>query len=310
MALLLVKRFIGSIAVLISVSLLAFLLFFLAPGDPATVIIAQRIGRLPPPDMVATLSVEYGLDKPILVQYVDWVTRAVQGDFGISLRTHEPVAKEIGKRIGATVLLASTATLISILLAIPIGFLAAWKVNSFWDHAARTAAMVSVSIPNFWLAYLLILLFSITLSWLPTHGNSTPLHIILPVICLAAGDTARLSRLTRSGFLEVSHEKYLIAARAKGLLRRNAWIRHALPNIAGPLVTLIATQFGYIIAGSVIVETLFAWPGIGNLFISSINFRDLAVTQALILLFGAVFASMNLIADLICMAIDPRISRE
>jgi ABC-type dipeptide/oligopeptide/nickel transport system permease component len=167
--------------------------------------------------------------------------------------------------------------------------------------------LLSVSIPNFWLAFLLILVFSIYLHWLPTHGMVGPQHLILPVACLGLADAARLSRLTRTCFLGIRHEQFLLAAQAKGLSAMRVWVWHALPNIAAPLITLSTTQFSYIVAGSVIIETLFAWPGIGNYYILSVNYRDIPVIQAMVLLFGVVFVVLNILTDLAYVAIDPRI---
>ena len=310
MARFLLKRLVSSTAVLLAISILAYTLIYMTPGDPATIIIARQIGQFPTPEQVARLSPELGLDKPPIVQYFNWLGQALQGDFGKSIRTGVPVAEEIRVRLGPTLLLAGVTTILTAIVGIPTGFLAAWRENSFWDHLTRMVAMLGVSIPNFWLAFLLILVFSVTYRMLPTHGIGTPEHLILPVICIGVAYAARLSRLTRSGFLEVQHEEYLLGARAKGLGRRAVWLRHALPNISVPLITLIATQFSYIVAGSVIIETLFAWPGIGNYYIISVNFRDIPVIQTLILLFGAIFVLINFFADFAYGVIDPRIRPE
>ena len=310
MARFLLKRLVSSAAVLLAISLLAYALIYMAPGDPATIIVARQIGQFPTAEQVARLSPALGLHRPPIVQYLDWLGQALRGDFGNSIRTGIPVVEEIRIRLGPTLLLAGVTTTLTVIAGIPTGFLAAWRENSIWDHVTRTVAMVSVSVPTFWLAFLLILVFSVTYRLLPTHGIGGPEHLILPVICIGVAYTARLSRLTRSGFLEVQHEEYLLGARAKGLGRRAVWVRHALPNIAVPLITLIATQFSYIVAGSVIIETLFAWPGIGNYYIISVNFRDIPVIQTLILLFGMVFVLINFIADLAYGVIDPRIRLE
>lgn len=301
------QRFTGCVGVLLAISLLAHVLIYLAPGDPAVIILAQRIGQLPNPEQVDQLRKEYGLDGPPIMQYFSWLGQAIQGNFGYSIRTGNPVLEEIQLRLGPTLLLAGVTTSLAVILGLPIGFLAAWRKNSFWDHVTRTIALLGVSIPNFWLAFLLILVFSITLRWLPTHGIGEIKHLILPVVCLGLADMSRLSRLVRSGFIEIQHEEYLLAARAKGLHRHTAWLRHGIPNIAVPLITVIATQFSYIVAGSVIIETLFAWPGIGNLYITSVNYRDIPVIQTMLLSFGAVFVVLNFVADLAYVAIDPRI---
>jgi peptide/nickel transport system permease protein len=306
----LLKRLAGSVAVLVAASLLAHFLIYLAPGDPAVVILRSRIGRLPTPEEVAQLRSEYGLEQPPLLQYATWAGRAMRGDLGYSIRTDTPVVKEISTRIGPTILLAVTTTLFTIVVGIPTGLIAAQKFNSFWDRMSRLVALLSVSIPNFWLAFLLILVFSINLGWLPTYGLRGIEYLILPVVSLGLAHAARLSRLTRSTLLQVRQQNYLQTARAKGLSERGVWLWHALPNVAVPLLTMVADQFSHIVAGSVIVETLFSLPGIGNYFVTAVKFRDLPVIQALVLLFAFVFVLINTITDIAYTLIDPRIRLE
>lgn len=306
----LLKRLAGSVAVLVAASLLAHFLIYLAPGDPAVVILRSRIGRLPTPEEVAQVRSEYGLEQPPLLQYATWAGRAVRGDLGYSIRTDTPVFKEISTRIGPTILLAVTTTLFTIVVGIPTGLIAAQKFNSFWDRMSRLVALLSVSIPNFWLAFLLILVFSINLGWLPTYGLRGVEYLILPVVSLGLAHAARLSRLTRSTLLQVRQQNYLQTARAKGLSERAVWLWHALPNVAVPLLTMVADQFSHIVAGSVIVETLFSLPGIGNYFVTAVKFRDLPVIQALVLLFAFVFVLINTITDIAYTLIDRRIRLE
>lgn len=303
----LLKRLAGSVAVLVAISLLTYFLIYLAPGDPAVVIVRSRMGRLPTQEEVALVRSEYGLDQPLFLQYIAWAGRAVRGDLGYSIRTGKPVVKEISIRFGPTLLLAGVTTLFALSVGIPTGLIAAQKFNSLWDHLSRTATLLSVSIPDFWLAFLLILVFSIYLGWLPTYGFRGVEYLILPVISLGLAHAARLSRLTRSTLLQVQHQNYLQTARAKGLSERAVWVRHALPNIKIPLLTLAANQFSSIVASSVIVETLFSWPGIGNYYIVSVKFRDLPAIQAMVLLFAFVFVSVNIMTDIAYTLIDPRI---
>lgn len=310
MVIFLLKRLAGSVAVLVATSLLAYFLIYLAPGDPAVVIVRSRMGRLPTPEEVTRVRAEYGLDRPPLVQYFAWAGRAVRGDFGYSIRTGKPVAKEIGARIAPTLLLAGVATLFAVIVGIPTGLIAAQKFNSFWDHLSRTIALLCVSIPDFWLAFLLILVFSIYLGWLPTYGLRGVEYLVLPVVSLGLAHAARLSRLTRSTLLQVQHQDYMQTARAKGLSELAVWVRHALPNITVPLLTLVANQFSSIVASSVIIETLFSWPGIGSYYIVSVKFRDLPVISAMVLLFAFVFVLVNIITDLAYALIDPRIRIE
>ncbi len=310
MAAFLIKRLGGALAVLLATSLLAYLFIFLAPGDPATVIVAQRIGRLPTAAEVELTRAEFGLDQPLYAQYAAWLGHAMRGDFGLSMRTGLPVLNEIASRARATLLLSFAATVFAALIGIPSGFLSGLRPNTAWDHLARLAALVSVSIPNFWLAFLLILLFSIYLKWLPTHGMRGPQYLVLPVVCLGLANAARISRLTRSCLLEVRHQDYIRTAHAKGLSHRSVWVRHALPNVLVPLITLLTSQFGALVAGSVIIETLFAWPGIGNYYVTAVRFRDVPVIQAAVVLFGVVFVLTNLCADMLCALSDPRIRLE
>jgi peptide/nickel transport system permease protein len=305
------RRVGGGLAVLLAISLLAFVLTYLMPGDPAYIIVARRrSGQIPTAAELEKLRDEFGLDKPLVVQYILWLGETVQGSFGYSMRSGMAVSDEIRLRLGPTLLLAGVTIVITVLFSIPIGFLSAWRENSFWDHATRSLALLGVSVPNFWLGFLLILIFSVYMHWLPTYGIGNVKHLIMPVICLSLTQIAHLSRLTRSSFLEVRREGYLLTARSKGLNHRTALFKHGLPNISGPLIALIATQFSYIVAGSVVVETLFAWPGLGNYFILSVRFRDIPAVQTLVLLYSAVFVLLNIIADGVHAMIDPRIRLE
>jgi peptide/nickel transport system permease protein len=301
------RRTLWSIVVLLVVSFMSYTLIFIAPGDPATILIGKQTGRFPTPEQVTHFRAEYGLDHPLLVQYYNWLIQAVQGKLGQSLQTGTPVLSEIRVRFGNTLLLVTVTMLVAILIGIPSGLLAAWFKNSFLDRSIHALSMLAVAIPDFWLAFLLILIFSISLRWLPSHGIGTPKHLILPVICLGLANIARLNRLTRSGLVGVEKEKYLLSARAKGLDRRTAWIKHGFPNIAVPIVTLIFTLFSGAIAGTIIIENVFAWPGIGYYFVEAVNYRDLPVIQAMVALYGAVFILGNILADIAYAIIDPRI---
>lgn len=306
----LLLRLASSVVVLVAASLLAYFLVYLAPGDPAVVIMRSRIGRPPTPEEVAWVRSEYRLEEPPLLQYATWAGRAVRGDLGYSIRTGTPIVEEISTRIGPTLLLAGTTTLFSVAIGISSGLIAAQKFNSFWDRVTRLIALLGVSIPDFWLAFLLILVFSINLGWLPTYGLRGIEYLILPVTSLGLAHAARLSRLTRSTLLQVRQQNYLQTARAKGLSEPVVWLWHALPNVAVPLLTMVADQFNHIVAGSVIVETLFSLPGIGNYFVTAVKFRDIPVIQALVLLFAFVFVSINTLVDIAYTLIDPRIRLE
>jgi peptide/nickel transport system permease protein len=304
------RRTFGSIAVLLVVSFMSYTLTFIAPGDPATILIGKQTGRYPTQEQITQFRAEYGLDKPLLVQYANWLRKAVLGNFGESLRTGKAVVLEVRDRFANTLILVTVTMFVAIIIGIPSGLLAAWFKNTFLDRFIHSLSMLAVAIPDFWLAFLLILFFAIDLRWLPSHGMGSIKNLILPVTCLGLANIARLNRLTRSGLMSIEREKYLLSARAKGLDRRTALIRHGFPNIAVPIVTLIFTLFSGAIAGTIIIENVFAWPGIGSYFVEAVNYRDLPVIQAMVTLYGAVFILGNILADIAYVIIDPRIRLE
>jgi len=306
----LLRRLRSALLILVLASIVTFGLIYLAPGDPATIILARRIGHLPSRAEAALLGAQYGLDQPPLAQYLAWAGQVVRGDLGRSIRTGAPVVEELRARLGATWLLAGATTLFTVLLGIPVGFAAALRPHSLWARLARLGALLSVSLPSFWLAFLLVLLFAIRLRWLPTFGFTGPASVVLPVVSLGLANAAYLSRLTRSVLLDVRHQDYMRTARAKGLAARVIWLRHGFPNIAVPLVTLVANQFGHIAAGAVIIETIFAWPGIGPYYVAAVGYRDIPVIQAMVLVFAALFVAINLVSDIAYRLIDPRLRTE
>lgn len=303
----LLRRFLGGLGVLLMTSFLSFTLIYLAPGEPAEVILVQRLGRIPTTAETNRLAAEYGFDRPPLIQYLDWTSHALRGDFGNSLRSGAPVLEELRPRIIPTLLLAGATTLFTILFGIPIGLLAVLQEKGFGDKFSRFFSLVGVSIPDFWLAFVLILIFSVYLRWLPTHGLENPQDLILPVISLGVANVARLSRLVRSQLLDAKYQDYLRTARAKGLPEWLVWFRHALPNGLIPLITLAVNQFSAIVSGSVVIETLFALPGIGQFYVTAVRYNDIPVIQATVLLISAAFIVINLFTDLAYKLIDPRL---
>jgi ABC-type dipeptide/oligopeptide/nickel transport system permease component len=301
------KRLANSVFILLGTSLLAYLLIYLAPADPAQVIAAQRLGGRPNTDQIAWVRKEYGLDQPLLVQYLRWLQQAVQGDFGFSIRTGNLVSEEVGVALRYSLALALWTLGFVVLVGVSSGVWAALRQDSLWDQLIRLAALVSVSLPEFWLAFLLILLFAVNLGWLPSYGAKSSLHLILPMLSLGLGQAARLSRLTRTLLLNELGQDYLRTARAKGLTRSGALLHHALPNIAVPFVTLLAMQFGVLVSGALIVETLFTWPGLGSYYITAVNFRDIPVIQGMVMVFAVMIIVVNLLADLSYGLFDPRI---
>jgi ABC-type dipeptide/oligopeptide/nickel transport system permease component len=256
---------------------------------------------------VADVRTRLGLDRPLYVQYGAFLAGLTTGNLGTSLRTNQPVAAAILERMPATFELALAAMSVAILIAIPLGVLAAVRAGTFTDVSATTLALVGLSIPNFWLGPLMAIVFSVELGWLPVSGRGTPAHLVLPAITLGAPLAAVLARTTRSSVIEELRELYVLAARARGASRLRAVVRHALRNGLIPIVTVLGLQFGAVLTGAVITETIFAWPGVGRLLIQSISFRDYPLVQGCILLIAFTYVTMNVLTDVVYGLLDPRI---
>jgi ABC-type dipeptide/oligopeptide/nickel transport system permease component len=302
----LARRLALTIPVLLGVATLVFSLIHFIPGDPAQ----AMLGEAAPQADVDELRKRLGLDRPLLEQYGIFLGGLVRGDLGTSLRTGQPVAAQILERMPATMELAAAAMFVAICVSIPLGIAAAVRRGTFVDHAAMTLALTGVSIPNFWLGPLLAIVFAVELGWLPVSGRGTPQHLILPAISLGAALAAILARMTRASMLEELREPYVQAARARGVSRLRAIVRHAFRNSLIPVVTLVGLQFGAVLTGAVITETIFAWPGIGRLLIQSIGFRDYPLVQGCILLIAITYVGVNLVTDLVYGVLDPRIRYE
>jgi ABC-type dipeptide/oligopeptide/nickel transport system permease component len=299
----LLRRLLLTIPVLLGVATLVFSLIHLVPGDPAQ----AMLGDSAPPEDVAKLRQSLGLDRPLLVQYRAFLGGIVRGDLGNSFRYGTPVTREIGSRLVRTIQLALAAMAVAILVAIPLGIVAAvWK-GSAVDHAAMTVSLVGISMPNFWLGPLLAILFSVVLGWLPVAGTGSAAHLVLPAVTLGAALAAILARMTRASLIEELRELYVVAARARGVSRTRAIVRHAFRNSLIPIVTIIGLQFGAVLTGTIITETIFAWPGVGRLLIQAINFRDYPLVQGCILFISFTYVMMNLLTDLTYGVLDPRI---
>jgi len=229
------------------------------------------------------------------------------GDFGKSLKFGEPVLKLISERLPATIELAFVSLLVAISISIPIGIYSAIKRDTLFDHAGTGVALIGVSLPNFWLGIMLILLFGVALRWLPTSGFESWRHLILPAVTLAAFPMALVARLTRSSMLEILGRDFIRTGRAKGLAERAVILRHALRNAAVPLLTVLGLQIGTLLGGAVITESVFAWPGMGKLVVDAIFFRDFPVVQTVLILSATIFVVINLLVDLLYTVIDPRI---
>jgi ABC-type dipeptide/oligopeptide/nickel transport system permease component len=292
--------------VLIGVATLVFSLIHLVPGDP----VQSMLGESASPADVEVLRDRLGLNRPLPVQYMAFVRGAVTGDLGTSLRTNQPVVAAIAERIPATVELALAAMVVALVIALPLGILAAVRAGTGVDHAATTLALVGISIPNFWLGPLLAIVVSIGLGWLPVSGRGGLAHLVLPAITLGAPLAAMLARMTRASVLEELRELYVLAARARGLSRARAVLVHAFRNSLIPIVTVLGLQLGSVLTGAVITETIFAWPGIGRLLIQSIGFRDYPMVQGCILFIAVTYVAVNLLTDLVYGVLDPRIRYE
>jgi peptide/nickel transport system permease protein/oligopeptide transport system permease protein len=298
-----VRTLLLSLITLFGVSVLIFLMLRVLPGDPARVLAGLNASE----EQVARLREQLGLDQSLLAQYWSFITGVLTGDLGESARTSRPVSSEIAVRLPATLILAVTATVIGSVVGITAGVIAAVRRNSFLDHAISSVAMMGVSMPVYWLGLLLILLFAVTLGWLPAAGSGEPLSIVLPAVTLAAFSTALVSRMTRASMLEVLGQDYIRTAEAKGAAPRTVIIKHALRNAFIPILTVISLQFGALLGGAVLTETVFGWPGIGRLLVDSIGARDFAVVQGIVLVYAAVFILLNVIVDVLYVVVDPRI---
>jgi ABC-type dipeptide/oligopeptide/nickel transport system permease component len=302
----LVRRILLTIPVLLGVATLVFSLIHLVPGDPAQAMLGDGAS----PQDIAELRTNLGLDRPLFEQYATFLLHAVSGDLGRSFRTGQPVTSMILERIPATAELAVAAMGVAIVIAIPLGVIAAvWRGRAA-DYGAMTFALAGVSIPNFWLGPLLAIVFAVELGWLPVSGRGTVAHLLLPAISLGLALAAILARMTRASLLDELRELYVRAARARGVSRVAAVTAHALRNCMVPLLTIVALQFGAVLTGAVITETIFAWPGIGRLLIQSIGFRDYPMVQGCILLIAVTYVTVNLITDLMYGVLDPRIRLE
>ncbi|MEQ1573494.1 MAG: nickel ABC transporter permease [Vicinamibacterales bacterium] len=302
----LARRVALTIPVLMGVATLVFSLIHLIPGDPAQ----AMLGEAASPQDVAELRTRLGLDRPLLEQYGTFLKDVVRGDLGQSIRTSRPVAAMILERMPATIELAAAAMLVAIVMALPLGIMAAVWRGTALDHGAMTLALLGVSIPNFWLGPLLALIFAVELGWLPVSGRGTLANLVLPALSLGAALSAILARMTRATLLEELREQYVVAARARGASRARALLRHAFRNSLVPIVTLLGLQLGALLTGAVITETIFSWPGIGRLLIQSIGFRDYPLVQGCILLIAVTYVAVNLATDLVYGLIDPRIRYE
>jgi peptide/nickel transport system permease protein len=297
------KRLVSTIPVLIGISLVVFFLLRALPGNPAEVI----AGEMATQEEVELIRSQLGLDKPLYIQYAIFVTKLAVLNLGKSTRTHEPVIVEILNRLPNTILLAFIATAIACLWGIPVGIISAVKHYTLTDYVVMVLALFGISMPVFWLGLMLIVVFSVKLHLLPAGGIGTIRHVVLPAVTLAAFSTAFIARMTRSSMMEVMTQDYITTARSKGLTEKVIDLKHALRNAFIPIITVIGLQFGTLLGGAVLTETVFAWPGIGRLIVDSILARDYPMVQGTVLVFALLYIFVNLIVDILYAYIDPRI---
>lgn len=305
------KRLGVFILVLIASTTLVFFMLHSLPGENAEVmaryIFLGNVELAPSNEEVQLVKNKFDLERSLVLQYTSWAFNALNGDLGKSYKTNSPVAEEILIRLPATITLAIISVLMSLLIGIPLGILAAVKQNSILDYFCSTSAILGISMPSFWLALLLILIFSLKLNLTPTIGYGGLSHLILPAIALGTSSSSVIMRLTRSSMLEVMRQDYIRTARGKGLNSRTIFLTHSLKNALIPVITIVGLEFGHLLGGAVIIETIFAWPGIGRLLIDSISARDIPVIQGCILFITMIYIVLNFVVDTVYPLFDPRI---
>src|SRR5262245_37955318 len=300
----LARRVLAVVPVLFGVTLAVFSMLFLVPGDPVKMMLAEFVTT---PDQIAQMRAQLHLDEPILKQYGRFVGNALRGDLGTSIRSRRPVATEIADHVGSTAQLALASMAVAIALGVALGLVAALGRNSWLDVTSMVVALLGVSMPSFWLGLLLIFAFSLHLGWLPATGGGSLLHLILPSLTLGTIASAIIARLTRSTILEVLGQDFVRTARAKGLGWWAVVVRHALKNALIPVVTIFGLQFGNLLAGAVIVETVFSRPGLGRLIVGGILAKDFPLVQGTVLFVATTYVLINVLVDVAYAFLDPRI---
>jgi len=300
----LARRVLAVVPVLFGVTLAVFSMLFLVPGDPVKMMLAEFVTM---PDQIARMRAELHLDEPIVMQYGRFVGGAIRGDLGTSIRSRRPVTTEIGENVGSTMLLAATAMVVAVAVGVPLGLIAALSRNSWLDVGSMAVALLGVSMPSFWLGLLLIFVFSLHLAWFPATGGGDLAHLVLPALTLGTIASAIIARLTRSSMLEVLGQDYVRTARAKGLAWWGVVVRHALKNALIPVITIFGLQFGNLLAGAVIVETVFSRPGLGRLIVGGILAKDFPLVQGTVLFIATAYVLINVLVDVAYAVVDPRI---
>lgn len=302
------KRVVTIFFILWMVTITVFFTMHITPGDTANAIIIEVYGEdAVSEDTLAKVRQKHDLSSPIYVQYGKWLGNVVKGEFGTSYKYNKPVSYMLKVRLPNTLILGLTAFLISVIVSLPFGIISALHHNRFIDHFSRFSTLMLSSFPSFWIALLMIIVFSIKLKVLPVSGMSGFKSIIMPAITLSIGMTATTTRMMRSSMLDVMGQDYINVARSKGLKKSQVIICHAIRNAIPPIITVMGLQIGHILGGAVIIENIFSWPGIGGLFIDSINAKDLPMMEGCVLIMALGYAVINFVVDMIYVGIDPRI---
>ncbi len=297
------SRLLSMLFVVLGVVTLVFLLIHLVPGDPVQAMLGEHATATD----LQVLRIQLGLDQPLPVQWYTYIFNLLQGDLGQSLYSKQPINEILLQRIPATLELAVAALIVAIIIALPLGSIAAIRRDSVYDHGAMMFSLIGVSIPNFWMGPLLIIIFSLQLGWLPVSGRDGLDSLILPAITLGTALAAILARMVRSTLLEVLQEDYIRTARAKGLTQFKIITHHALRNTSLPIITIIGLQLGHLLGGAVITEMIFSWAGVGQLTVEAIQRRDYPVVQACVLLISVVYVLVNTLTDILYAVLDPRV---
>jgi peptide/nickel transport system permease protein/oligopeptide transport system permease protein len=300
----LARRLLAVVPVLFGVTLAVFSMLFLVPGDPVKMMLAEFVTT---PDQIAQMRAQLHLDEPILKQYGRFVANAARGDLGTSIRSRRAVSTEIGENVGSTAQLAVASMAVAVAIGVPLGLLAALFRSSWFDAGSMIVALLGVSMPSFWLGLLMIVTFSLHLGWFPATGGGDLRHLVLPAVTLGMIASAIIARLTRSSMLEVLGQDYVRTARAKGLAWWGVVVRHALKNALIPVITIFGLQFGNLLAGAVIVETVFSRPGLGRLIVGGILAKDFPLVQGTVLFVATTYVLINVLVDIAYAFVDPRI---
>src|SRR5690625_1843230 len=297
------RRLLWTIPLVIGVTIIVFLILHLTPGDPAALLLGERGDAA----SIERLRAQMGLDKPLHMQYFDFIGRVATGDLGTSTRSLRPVAAELSSRLPATLELSVVALLIAVIGGVVVGIISAVKQYSVFDNITMVVTLIFASMPGFWFGLIMMLLFSVQLGWLPPVGRDGVLSIIMPAITLAAPPAALIARSTRSGMLEILHADFIRTALAKGLRFNRVVHKHALKNAMIPVITIIGLQFGTMMGGSVVVETVFSWPGVGRMMVEAIITKDFPIVQSGLLIMALIVTATNLLVDITYGFLDPRI---